>query len=192
MPSPVAAQNSAIHFDPAQLADIQLPEAVSIWPLAPGWWLLLAVSLLLIVLLIYFLKRKPRQPLPTSRQLKSQSLQTLQAIKKTYAAQPADKQTAHNTLKQLSILLRRYALSLYQRDDVAALTDSEWLALLDKMSAQPDFSTKFAALLTQIPYQSSDTDIDPALLSELLSATEKLIRHSVKSFTASPQEKPHV
>lgn len=192
MAAPVTAHNSAIPFDPTKLADIQLPEAISFWPPAPGWWLLLIVIIFTLMAIIYLLTRKPRKPVATGKQLKSQALQELQTIKKTYAAQSADNLTAHNTLKQLSILLRRYALSLYQRDDVASLTDSQWLELLDKMADQPVFSSRFAALLTQLPYQSTDTMIDHSLLSELFIAAEKLIVQTCSEFNAREQEKQHV
>lgn len=212
MANPLPASNNAVQFDPTNLADIQLPEVVSFWPLAPGWWLLLTAIIIVLLAIIYLLKRKARIPLPTGKQLKSQAMQELLTIKKAYEAHSTDKHSsdkhstdkhgsdkqntdnivAHKALKQLSILLRRYALSLYHRNDVASLTDSQWLALLDKMLEQPVFSTKFADLLTQVPYQSNATNIDPELLSELFISAEKLIKQTFKEFSAHQQEQQHV
>jgi len=41
-----------------QLRDIHLPEAVSWWPLAPGWWLLMVLTCLLLVGLLICLYRR--------------------------------------------------------------------------------------------------------------------------------------
>ncbi len=204
MPDQIPAQST--QFDPAKLADIHLPDAITFWPVAPGWWLLLGSIIIFLLLLIYLIKRKPAIPAPTGKELKSQAMKELQAIRENYESQLAAKnatqtieQTAHKTVKKLSIFLRRYALSLNQRDNVASLTDEQWLTLLDKMNEQGSkadsestpFSQHFSTLLTQVPYQSSRNPIDTQLLTELFSASEILIKNSFTRFTAkSPGQKP--
>lgn len=194
-------QTQAAQFDPSRLVDIQLPEAITLWPVAPGWWLLLVMIIIFLSLLIYLIKRKPTIPLPTSKELKSQALKELHVIRDNYDPQS----NPHKTVKTLSIFLRRYALSLYQRDSVASLTDEEWLSLLDniinKNSKQDpnnqsgQFSDKYSNLLTQVPYQSDKTVIDTELLTELLISSEQLIKKSFKHFTVNKtplQEKTDV
>lgn len=40
-----------------QLRDIHLPEPVSWWPLAPGWWVLMVLGILILILLFVWLRR---------------------------------------------------------------------------------------------------------------------------------------
>ena len=197
MPAPVIqmptqSPTQAAQFDPAKLADIHLPDAVTFWPVAPGWWILLGIIIIFLLLIIYFIKRKPTIPAPTGKELKSQAMQELDAIRKNYESQA----NPHESVKKLSIFLRRYALSLYQRDNVASLTDEQWLRLLDEIIDHDStqgadsgfkeslFSNKFSALLTQAPYQSVHKPIDTQLLSELFTTSEILIKNSFKRFTA--------
>ncbi|MCN4143816.1 MAG: DUF4381 domain-containing protein [Thiohalomonas sp.] len=186
-------------FDPSKLADIQLPEAITFWPPAPAWWLLLALSIIILLVIIYFIKRKPPVKTATVKQLKSQSMKELHTIKKRYKAQLIDnepdnysqkKAITHATVKELSIFLRRYALSLYHREKVASLTDQQWLALLDNTyygkphsnQSTPLFSEKYADLLTKTPYQSVEKIIDHVLLDELFASSESLIKKSAQLF----------
>ncbi len=177
-------------FDPGKLADISLPEVITFWPVAPGWWILLGLIILLIIFTIYLVKRKPKKRLPTARQLKSQALKELASIREYYESQNNESQesneNSHETVKKLSVFLRRYALSLYPREIVALLTDEQWLTLLDNLSESSDkpFSSKFSIMLTQAPYQSVHEPIDTQLLSELITTTEVMIKNSYKDFEA--------
>ncbi|MCU7801124.1 MAG: DUF4381 domain-containing protein [gamma proteobacterium symbiont of Lucinoma myriamae] len=198
-------------LDPSKLADIQLPEAITFWPPAPGWWLLLALSIIILFVIIYFIKRKPPIKTATVKQLKSQSMKELHDIKERYKAQLIDKEASnysqkkaitHASVKELSIFLRRYALSLYHREKVASLTDQQWLALLDNTyygkphsnQNTPLFSEKYADLLTQTPYQSVENVIDHVLLDELFASSESLIKKSAQLFALknTRQEKQDV
>ncbi len=192
-----AAHSTPLQFDPNKLADIQLPNSISAWPIAPGWWLLLLLIVSLIGLLIYLINRKPKPKKAKTKHLKTQAMQELETIKKSYQAQPDDKNATHKSVKQLSIFLRRYALSIFKREQVAGLTDQQWLLLLDKIynnhkSKNPQevhlFSEKYAELLTQVPYQTPQTGIDHVLLNELFASAEKLISHSAHFF-ATKQSK---
>jgi len=197
--------NNAAVFDAQKLADIQLPEAIGLWPPAPGWWLLLVLILLLLWLIIYFIRRKPVVKKATVKQLKKQAMTEFHQLNTHYRAHQDDNETAHQTVRELSVFLRRYVLSLYSREKVASLTDKQWLKLLDNTynsqfsssfnsfsknsstDAKNDnreqlFSKKYAPLLTTAPYQSSEQFIDPVLLRELLASTEILIRKSARLF----------
>lgn len=207
MPMSIPPQDAAQatgQFDPGQLADIRIPEAVTFWPVAPGWWILLTLIVLLIILIIYLIKREPKESLPTNKELKIQALMELNTIRTYYKSQ-ASHDGAHETVKKISIFLRRYTLSLYQRDRVASLTDEQWLSLLDDIidkhstqssdAASKPFSNKFSTLLIENPYQSVHAPIDAQLLAELFSASELMIKYSFKYYNAKSSvqgNKPHV
>ncbi|WP_394208803.1 DUF4381 domain-containing protein [Enterovibrio calviensis] len=93
------------------LADIQLQIAPGIWPLAWGWWALIA-ALLAGTLLAIFLLRQRTQRL----QARNEALNQL---------------TQADSLAAINALLKRAALSYFDRDLVAGLTGSAWLAFLD-------------------------------------------------------------
>lgn len=93
------------------LADIHLQAAPSIWPLAWGWWLVL--FLILIVLIAGLIQ--------LSNQLKKNKA-------KNQALGQLSKQTS---LAGINVILKRAALSYFNRDEVAGLTGQYWLLFLD-------------------------------------------------------------
>ena len=142
-----------------QLRDIHLPDGVSWWPPAPGWWLLL-ILILLVVGLGVFLYRYWQQ-----RRLHRAARQELERISMAYA-QNSDRQ---QLVRELSIWLRRVCLSFYPRSEVAGLTGADWLAFLDQPLIDNKQSHRFsegaACILSNAPYQAStDIDVDAVLL----------------------------
>jgi hypothetical protein len=176
------SQNLMPQFDPQKLADIKLPEPVSYWPPAPGWWLLLGTIIILLIitpLLIRAYKKRPVSDARIKKQLKTMAQREFERIKNDYK----EHQLAHKALQQLSILLRRYALSIYPRQEVAALTDQQWLHLLDNITGDKQFSEQYAELLIQAPYQSEHTPVDKDQLSQLFKASQTLLSTPVANTT---------
>jgi len=83
-----------------QLRDIHLPEPVSWWPLAPGWWILIIGGCLLSAWLIQFLYRRYR-----ANRYRRQALQQLKQLQLTSSAQ--------QQLRKLFELLKQTANSAY-------------------------------------------------------------------------------
>ena len=172
-----ASQPAALpEFDPARLADIHLPEAISFWPVAPGWWIVLALLSSTLIMLLLLKKYKKPSAAANSRNLKKLATKELQIIARDYQQH----NNALETLKQLSIFMRRYVLSLAAREDVAALTDEQWLEYLDHLysmnsSTEELFSKRYAALLLEGPYQRSLDQGKTSLIKELISELEQLV-----------------
>ena len=88
-------------IDPAEipLRDIHLPDPISWWPLAPGWWLLLAAVLAIIVTMFFawrfFAQRQYRR-----------AEKALSTIEQNYQQHGDD----HRLARELSILARQLAL----------------------------------------------------------------------------------
>lgn len=142
-----------------ELRDIHLPEPISWWPPAPGWWLLLGLVVLVIVAV--FLLRLYRK----KQALKKQVMAEFEAICTNY-------QTEKNTLalvRALSILLRRACISFYPRSEAAGLTGAAWLEFLDYTGPEKKFSTEPGCLLATAPYLAETTtlDIDAEQLMQL-------------------------
>jgi hypothetical protein len=135
-----------------KLHDIKLPSPIGWWPLAPGWYLLLALILILITVLIYLARRAYLNARP-----KRQALQLLEAYKQEY-------QREHNSQAcsmKISELLRRVALVYFPREEVASLQGEAWLNFLTKTSKKIDFK-KLQAYLLETPYQPASTvDLQP-------------------------------
>lgn len=194
MSTQVPEQMGTAQFDPAKLADIHLPEAIDLWPVAHGWWILLALMILAIFLTLFLKKARPVKSPRSGKKLKSQALDELMSIKEDYITHNRPQEA----VKKLSIFLRRYALSLYQRDNVASLTDEHWLNLLDQMfdqlpsdtqSDNKQFSQKFSELLTRIPYQPSHKSVDTELLSQLFETSKKLVEMHASDAAQDMQQK---
>lgn len=143
------------------LRDIHLPDPVAWWPPAPGWWGVLMLCLLL-VFVVWALIRARRRG-----RLKKQSLIALQQFAEQFRRDGDEQQlTAH-----LSVLIRRVALSVYPRRQVAALTGTDWLRFLDN-SLTPDgnenaFSEGVGRVLTEAPY-NPNCRVDGAALINLI------------------------
>jgi hypothetical protein len=86
-------------------------------------------------------------------QQRRQRLQVLALLSRLEEAfDPA--QAAHH-LGELSILLRRVALTRYPRQKVAALTGDEWLKFLDQTGGNGQFSNGPGKILATGPYQTN-------------------------------------
>ena len=99
-----------------QLAPPHAPPPPGWWPLAPGWWVLALLSLLIAAALIY--RHQCR-----SGRLRRAALHELDELEKH---SHDDLQLASN----LQNLLRRYAVSVYGREQVANLSGDDWLAFI--------------------------------------------------------------
>ncbi|WP_066246169.1 DUF4381 domain-containing protein [Beggiatoa leptomitoformis] len=139
------------------LRDIHLPDPVSWFPPALGWWLLLIIVPLLIGLVFWVWRY--RQRIQTSPQ--KNALTRLQQLEQQY-------QTHQNTQQlviELSRLLRRACLSYYNRQQVAGLTGEAWLQFLDKPLVNQPFSQGIGRALSEMPYQATANVDAPALIT---------------------------
>lgn len=130
----------------AQLRDVHPPEAPPWWPLAPGWWIALALALVAAVFVVRRL-----QPRWHRYRLRRRLLAQLEC------AQGA---------AEISQLLRAAALARFPQHPVAGLHGVEWISFLESQDRTPG---RFAALgeaLTQMPYRAPRAGDDVAPLRE--------------------------
>lgn len=139
------------------LRDIHLPDPVSWWPPAPGWWLLALCCCLLLAWLVLQYRRRD-----TARRIRRNIEREWQAVVKHYRQHQDQQQLA----RELSVLLRRVALSISDRKEVAGQTGNEWLQQLDKLAETRLFDTPAGRQLLTAPYQPA-ARIDADKLLEL-------------------------
>ncbi len=133
------------------LRDLHLPDPVGWWPLAPGWWILLA--LVLVALLLAWRVLHLRRRRNAARRL------ALAELARLVAAGAADRDLAR-LASALSQLLRRAMLAYAPRAEVAGLTGPAWLEWLDRGLEQQPFSCGPGRALSALPYR------DPARARE--------------------------
>ncbi len=149
--------DGAIIGESIPLRDIHLPESVSTWPPATGWWLLAIVSIIVIiittVLALRFIKRyrdkwgyrKAALPLIDHH---------YQLWKKNHAQQTPD--YTQETIHQLLRVLKRVAISAYPQQDISGLHSQAWVDFLNQQtSPKLFFNQKLADTLISLQYQSS-------------------------------------
>ena len=142
-----------------------LVDPIGWWPLAFGWWVLIVLAFVIVGALIWWLVRKiPRRP--TEFNVALRELEHLQA-----------KYPANSTvlLRELSVLLRRLAISHYGRAKVSGLTGSAWVEFLDESVGKPLFKERFEQLLTEQPYRP-EAQVETAALAAAIREWIKLQR----------------
>ena len=150
-------------MDPDQLPlrDLHLPEPIGWWPLAPGWWIVIAVLVLALGWLLLRLWRNFQFHAPRRYAIRE------------LASVEADFLEHRNPVtlgQQLSELLRRAMLAYAPRHEVAGLTGEAWLEWLDKDLPVPYFHTEGGKSLLQLPYRNPQGDFADVDINALLAA----------------------
>jgi hypothetical protein len=129
-----------IDFSQIPLRDIHLPGAIGWWPPAPGWWIILAVIVAAVVLAILRYQSHFRERA------------ALRALKRTLERLAEGAEPAH-CLQQVSMIVRRFAMSISERADaVAGLTGERWLKYLDSRWDRTEFVSGAGRALAVAPY----------------------------------------
>jgi len=107
----------------AAMKDIQPPEPIGTWPLAYGYWLLLAVTLVAIVACAFWLIKRHRRC----------------AAKREAIAQLDKLDTSHRQLAiEINALLKRSAMSYTPRENIASIDGDSWYAWLRQQDNKMD------------------------------------------------------
>jgi hypothetical protein len=130
------------------LEPIVLPEPVSLLPQTPGWWVL-AGWLLTLALIAIWQRRRRWQANRYRRQAQAEIDALLSDCAPTSAA--------------IAAVVKRTALAVYPRSQVASLTGSEWAAFLEHSC---DGDPEVAASAQQLALAAYRPDIDPDSIVE--------------------------
>jgi len=134
----------------SQLHDIHLPQGISWWPPAPGWW---GLALLVCLLLAggWYLWRwwRKRDPAPSKKALLAEALREMDQIDDALQSEDAA------AIATLSALMRRIAVQLDA--GTAGLTGDLWLQWLDQHWQQDDFTAGIGRTLIKAPYRPVST-----------------------------------
>lgn len=144
------------------LHDIRLPEPVSWWPLAPGWWALVALLLLAAAALLGWriLQRRSRR---------HAALGELGALRaRIEAGEDA------GVAVDLAALVRRVALAT-RGAAVAPLSDRAWAEALSR--GPEGLPPEVADLIADAPYRQPDR-LDRARVAGLIAPVEAWIRRT--------------
>ncbi len=149
--------------DPLQeLRDVHLPDPISWWPPAFGWWMIV-VALFVVVSLVLWARAHRQRTRP--RRL---ALAQLQEVKQQFAIHADEQQT----MTRLSDLLRRVAIAVFPRSHVAGLSGQSWLQFLDRTGRTTQFSDGPGKSLLFGPYQPHG----PASAADLIPLIERWIK----------------
>lgn len=112
-----AATQPAIQT-PLPLAPLHLPAEPGLWPVAWGWWAILALVILSIFIAVFIYKRHKKRSLAKKT--------VLRLLK-----QSTHQQTNNKKVATVNDLLRQVCLSYYPRPMLASLHGERWYAFLD-------------------------------------------------------------
>jgi hypothetical protein len=139
----------------AQLADIHLPEPVSFWPPAPGWWIL---ALLLLIMTAWVISKG--FIISNRRKIKAHALVELDRCYSNYAADLGNESaSAANRLKlsyvnETNSVLKRVALVHFPGAAVAGLGGPEWVSFIRENGQSALLTTEIAEALSHGRFQT--------------------------------------
>lgn len=129
----------------SELADIRVPGEISWWPLAPGWWVLLAI---LLGLAVYGAWRM-QQRMVLQRRLGG-AISELTKARQTLTAAGED-QMAQRLIyvNSVNAVLRRVAMLHMGHDQAAGLSGQPWVSFLRKHDKAGLLTPELADVLAQ-------------------------------------------
>jgi HAMP domain-containing protein len=157
-----------------QMADIVLPPPVSMLPATWGWVLLAVVVALVLVLALWiWLRRRARN---LYRREAIAELASLEAS----IGDPAGRRIV---VTMLPALIKRTALAVWPREEVAALNGHEWSAFLKAHAGKAEIDEGSYQFFEETEYRSIDgASLDEAAVRHVISVTRKWIEaHDVRA-----------
>ncbi|MCW8924871.1 MAG: DUF4381 domain-containing protein [Xanthomonadales bacterium] len=170
--------------DPASLQnlnDIVLPAQVNWWPLATGWYFLFALAL---IVLAWFGYRSIKRW--SSNRYRRAALEAFHRLERDMH----DDARRGDGLRQIPVLIKRTALSVYPRKQVASLAGAGWHQFLNSKTKKPLFTEPVAEILDRVSYSAGDlNEISPQAAATLLEATHHWLKnHRAASRPQGPRE----
>jgi hypothetical protein len=127
-----------------KLHDVVLPPPVSMTPQTAGWYVLFALAGLLLLVTCVALARKRLR-----NRYRREALRELAALE----AGAGDGAARNAALRALPGLLRRTALAVWPRDEVAPLSGDAWLTFLDRTYGGDGFAKGPGKLVALAAYE---------------------------------------
>lgn len=121
-----------------QLRDVHNPDAISWWPLAPGWWIIIALVILigtLLIIRVYLKKRHHRFARSAVNELKQLQLES----------EP-------RWLAKSQNIMRRASLCYISSPEVSRMNQAQWIAFLQS-TGQGSLSKETLQKLKDLPFQ---------------------------------------
>ena len=142
----------------AQLADIHLPEPVSYWPPAIGWWILAAIALVLLVILFRKFASRALQ-----QKICRYALAELQSCYDSYSQADSTNinQNKLDYVNQFNTVVRRVALVHYPQANAASLDGASWVDFISQKGESSLMTDDIATALQYGRFQTKcDVDVD--------------------------------
>jgi len=134
-----------------QLRDVHLPEPISWWPLAYGWWLLMVLCLLAIAASVVLLIKTKRR----NRYRKDALLE----LKKCYSLWQKNQNTVLY-LQSVNAVLKRSIQHSDGASYMLRLSGADWVTGLNKLVVKPLSEHTQEALSVHCYQESPETDVD--------------------------------
>jgi hypothetical protein len=139
-----------------QLRDIHLPEPISGWPPAPGWWLLGILVLLTTIIAVRWLIAYYQ-----NNAYRRAAQAQLNSLIKDHDARDSCTTYAIN----INLLLKQVAVTSYYKTNVASLSGKQWLEFLDSTGNTKNFTEGPGHYLETAQYQPN-VNFDVAALTQ--------------------------
>ena len=137
----------------ANLKDLQLPEAVSVFPLAPGWYGVIFIIILLMLALSYWQMRR------LAHQRKVASIVELLTL-----IEQQNSSSGTQLLAEVAILLKRVAREKFPEQQPQNLFGEPWLQFLDSSGKTTQFTQGAGRILLEV-YQNKPLENPQALFN---------------------------
>jgi hypothetical protein len=151
----------------SQLKDIEGLDAISAWPLAIGWWVVIALLAAIIFSTIFYLVRQRI----FENSWKGSTTKILTEMQNALG-----NNNTQEIAIQLSEELRKIAIKKHSREQCAGLAGNDWLTWLSANDNNGFDWVNNGKLLIEAPYAPSGKNIKKDNVDLLINATRKWVK----------------
>lgn len=142
----------------AQLADIHLPEPVSYWPPAIGWWILALLALAVLLMLARKFAGHRRQQ-KTYQHAQAELERCYHSYSLTEASEEDNNKLRY--VNRFNTVIRRVALARYPQTNVAGLDGASWVDFIREKGESSLMTEEIAIALQHGRFRAKcEVDVD--------------------------------